>query len=257
MSSPEKISAVLIALDEEHRITAALKSVAWADEVLVIDGGSKDRTIEKCRAEGARVIEHPFSSYAGQKNYGLNKASHPWVLSLDADERVTDGLADEIRTLAQSGFQSSGYRIPRVSFYLGRFIRSTAWYPDHQLRLFDRRRGRWEGKYVHESVRVDGRVEKLRGEILHYSYDSISDHVDRLNRYAGLAARQMWEAGRKGPLFSALVHPPFVFLKNYIIKAGFKDGSVGLIVSVLNSYYVFLKFLRLWEMKRDESRRDD
>jgi hypothetical protein len=110
---------------------------------------------------------------------------------------------------------------------------------------------------VHESVRVDGRVDKLRGEILHYSYDSIADHVDRLNRYAGLAARQMQEAGCKGSLFSALVYPPFVFLKNYIVKLGFRDGSVGLVVSSMNSYYVFLKFLKLWEMRRDDSRRNN
>lgn len=257
MSSPEKISAVLIALDEDRHIAAALESVAWADEVLVIDGGSTDHTIEECRGAGARVVEHPFTSYVDQKNYGLDEASHPWVLSLDADERVTDALAEEIRTLAQPGFQSSGYRIPRVSHYLGRFIRSTAWYPDHQLRLFDRRRGRWQGKYVHESVRIEGRVDKLRGEILHYSYDSISDHVNRLNRYAGLAARQMREAGRKGSLFPALVYPPFVFLKNYIVKTGFRDGSVGLIVSAMNALYVFLKFIKLWEMKRDESRRNN
>jgi glycosyltransferase involved in cell wall biosynthesis len=257
MSSPEKISAVLIALDEERHIEAALKSVAWADEVLVVDGGSTDQTIQKCRALGARVVEHPFTSYTDQKNRGLDEASHPWVLSVDADERVTEALADEIGTLAQSGFQAAGYRIPRVSYYLGRFIRSTAWYPDHQLRLFDRRRGRWQGKYVHESVRIDGRVDELEGEMLHYSYENISDHVERLNHYAGLAALQMQEAGRKGSLVQALVYPPLVFLKNYIVKAGFTDGSVGLVVSFMNSYYVFLKYLMLWEIERDDSTRSD
>jgi hypothetical protein len=133
-------------------------------------------------------------------------------------------------------------------------VRSTAWYPDHQLRLFDRRRGRWQGKYVHESVRIDGKAGKLKGEILHYSYDNISDHASRLNRYAGLAAEQMREAGREGSLIPALVYPPFVFLKNYVIKAGFKDGSVGIVVSVMNAYYVFLKYIKLWEMEKSQKR---
>ena len=254
MSPPEKISAVLIALDEERNIGAALESLAWADEVLVIDGGSRDNTIAECRTRGAKVIEHAFSNYVDQKNFALDEASHNWVLSLDADERVTNALTEEIQSMALSGFQAQGYRIPRVSYYLGRFVRSTAWYPDHQLRLFDRRQGRWQGQYVHESVRINAEAGKLRGEILHYSYDSISDHASRLNRYSGLAAEQMCDAGRRSSLFPALVFPPFVFLKNYVIKAGFTDGSVGFIVSVMNAYYVFLKYIKLWEMGNNRKR---
>jgi len=246
----EKISAVLIAQDEENRIGAALDSLSWADERVVVDGGSKDDTIQICRARGARVVEHPFTSYVEQKNYALDRASNDWVLSLDADEKITDSLADEILSLRHSGFQAAGYRMPRVNFYLGRFVRSTTWYPDHQLRLFDKRRGRWRGMHVHESVQVDGVVEKLRGEILHHSYEDIDDHVAKLNRYAELAARQMRETGRKRSLSAAVVLPPLVFLKNYIVKGGFRDGSVGLIVSSMNAFYVYLKFIKLWELER-------
>ncbi len=254
MDTPEKISAVLIALDEEHNIGAALESVAWADEVLVVDGGSSDKTRQRCEDWGARVVERRFTTYVEQKNFALDEASHHWILSLDADERARPSLTTEIRSLCKKGFQASGYRIPRITYYMGRFIRSTAWYPDHQLRLFDRRRGRWQGKYVHESVTVDGPVEKLRGEILHYSYENLSDHVERLNRYAGLAARQMRETGRKARLWRVVAYPPLVFLKNYIFKRGYSDGSVGFIISVMNAYYVFLKYVMLWEKEQVEDR---
>lgn len=250
MRIPEKISAVLIALDEASRIGDAIDSVQWADEILVVDGGSRDGTREISRSRGARVVARRFTSYVDQKNFALDRASHEWVLSLDADERVTEALADEIHSLSQSGFHAAGYRIPRVSHYLGRVVRSTAWYPDHQLRLFDRRHGRWQGMYVHESVRVDGSVEKLRGEILHYSYDSISDHVDRMNRYAELSARQMWESGRRSGIVPAVAYPPLVFLKNYIIKRGFRDAAVGFTISVMNAFYVYLKYIKLWELRR-------
>ncbi len=246
----ENISAVLIAQNEEKRIGAALASVAWADERLVVDGGSRDTTIEICREQGARVEEHPFTSYSEQKNFALDRASNDWVLSLDADEKISDSLADEIRSLRRAGFKAAGYRIPRANFYLGRYVRSTAWYPDHQLRLFDRRRGRWEGKYVHESVHLDGPVGKLEGEILHHSYEDVNDHVKRLNHYAELAARQMFETGRNRSLSAAIVLPPLIFLKNYVVKGGFRDGSVGLVVSSMNAFYVYLKFIKLWELDR-------
>jgi glycosyltransferase involved in cell wall biosynthesis len=246
----EKVSAVLIAQDEEKRIGAALDSVAWADERLVVDGGSRDGTIQICQARGARVVDHLFTSYAEQKNFALDQAANNWVLSLDADEKCSDLLCDEIQALRRAGFEVDGYRIPRVNFYLGRYVRSTAWYPDHQLRLFDRRKCRWVGKYVHESVRVEGSVGKLRGEILHHSYEDVNDHLERLNHYAELAARQMREAGRKGSLTSALVLPPLVFLKNYIAKRGFTDGAVGLVVSSMNSFYVYLKLIKLWELEK-------
>ncbi len=255
MDTAEKISAVLIALNEERNIAAALESVAWADEVLVVDGGSSDETRQQCENRGVRVVERRFTSYVEQKNFALDQASHDWILSLDADERASSSLTSEIQTLAQAGFGVAGYRIPRLTYYMGRFIHSTAWYPDHQLRLFDRRRGRWQGLYVHESVKVNGPVEKLRGEILHYSYENLSDHLERLNRYAGLAARQMRETGRKARLWPIVAYPPFVFFKNYVVKQGYRDGSAGFIVSAMNAFYVFLKYAKFWEQER--SKRQD
>lgn len=245
-----KISAVLIAQNEEKLIGPALDSISWVDEIVVVDGGSVDGTVRLCEDRGARVVTRGFTSYVEQKNFALGEAAHDWLLSLDADERVTEPLAKEIQSLSSKGFDASGYRVPRISFYLGRFIRSTAWYPDHQLRLFDRRKGQWEGRWVHESVRVEGAVKRLKGELLHYSYENVSDHVDRLNHYATLAAKQMWETGRRGGLVPALTLPPFVFLKNFIVKRGFVDGSAGLIISVMNSFYVYLKYLKLRELGR-------
>jgi len=247
---PARISAVLIARDEEKRIAAALESVSWADEIVVVDGGSRDGTRELARAAGARVVEREWTGFVDQKNFALEQAAHDWVLSLDADERVPPKLADEIRALAKGGFRACGYRVPRVAFYLGRFVRSTDWYPDWQLRLFDRRRGRWCGMYVHESVRVDGPIEKLGGELHHYPYENLAAHWETINRYSGLAAAEMRESGRRGRLAPAFLHPPVVFFKNYVLKAGFKDGSAGLVVSSLNAAYVFLKYLKLWELER-------
>lgn len=252
MDTREKISAVLIALNEERNIGAALESLTWADEVLVVDGGSSDATRQQCENKGVRVVERRFTSYAEQKNFALDQASHDWIFSLDADERASSSLTSEIQTLAQAGFRVSGYRIPRLTYYMGRFIRSTAWYPDHQLRLFDRRRGRWQGLYVHESVKVTGPVEKLRGEILHYSYENLSDHVERMNRYAGLAALQMREAGRVARLWPIVAYPPFVFLKNYVVKRGYRDGSAGFVISLMNAFYVFLKYAKFWEQERSQ-----
>lgn len=250
MSLPEKISAVLIALDEEARIDPALESLRWADEVLVVDGGSADRTREVSRAAGARVVERAFSGYVDQKTFALEQASFDWVLSLDADERVSPDLAAQIDSQRRAGFDALGYRVHRVTYYLDRYIRSTDWYPDRPLRLFHRAHARWAGKYVHESVRVDGPVDTLSGELLHYPYRDIEHHLTKMNRYSTLAARQMYEAGSRGRLWLALAYPPWIFFRNYVLRRGFRDGRAGLVVSALNSFYVMSKHLKLWEIER-------
>jgi glycosyltransferase involved in cell wall biosynthesis len=242
-----RLSVTIITRDEEADIAAALASVAWADEILVVDSGSTDRTVEIARAAGARVIVHDWPGYAAQKNYAAGQAAHDWILSLDADERVTAGLAADVRQVLEQPAANVAYRIPRITWHLGRWIRGTDWYPDYQTRLYDRRAAQWTGRYVHESVAARGPVARLHGELQHFAYRDIADHLETINRYTTYAAREMREDGRHSSAWLMLVHPPAAFLRNYVLKGGFRLGMVGLIVSVMNAYYVFLKFAKLWQ----------
>lgn len=244
------VSVTIITLNEAEHIGAAIESASWADEIIVVDAGSTDGTAEIARAKGVKISCRAWTGYVDQKNHAASLASHDWIFSLDADERVTPALASEIRTLLRTEPPKRGYRMPRVTFHLGRWIRTTDFYPDYQTRLYDRRAARWDGHHVHESVRVDGGPGQLRSEIEHYSFRDLADQVARLNHYSTLAARQMHEAGRRATLFDLLVHPPAAFLRNYLLRRGIADGSVGFIISAVNAYGVFLKFAKLWEMER-------
>jgi len=242
-----KVTAALITLNESANIAAALASVGWADEILVIDSNSTDETAALARQAGARVEVRPWPGYSAQKNYAASIAAHDWILSLDADERVTPALGAEIRSLLASEPSRRGYRIPRISHYLGRWIRGTDWYPDYQLRLYDRRAGQWNGRAVHESVALDGEPGVLANDLQHYPYRDISDHLATIDRYTTLAADQMRAGGRVPSLAGLALHPPFAFLRNYILRRGFLNGGAGLTVSILNSYYVFLKLAKARE----------
>jgi glycosyltransferase involved in cell wall biosynthesis len=244
-----KLSVTIITLNEAAHIAAAIDSAAWADEVIVIDSGSRDATVDLARAKGVRVEHRDWSGWIDQKNYAASLASHDWIFSLDADERITPALAQEVRAVLQTEPPYRGYRVPRVTFHLGRWIRTTDFYPDFQTRLYDRRAARWRGKYVHESVGVDGPSGQLRHELEHYSYRDLKDHLDRINAYTTLAARQMYEGGRRASLFDLLMHPPAAFLRNYLLRRGFLDGGAGLMLSAVNAYSVFLKFAKLWELE--------
>jgi glycosyltransferase involved in cell wall biosynthesis len=242
-----KLTVTVITLNEADRIEECLESVGWADEIIVVDSGSADGTPGLARHHGARVIIRDWPGYSPQKNFAAAEAANDWILSLDADERVTPELATEIAGVLRES-HVAGYRVPRVTFHLGRWIRSTDWYPDYQLRLYDRRRARWAGKYVHESVRADGPVSDLRGELLHYAYRDLAHHFQTMDRYTTLAARQMFEEGRRAGWLDLAVHPPAAFLRNYVLRGGFRDGVPGLIVSAMNARYVGLKFAKLWEL---------
>ena len=242
------LTVTVITHNESSNIAAALQSVSWADEIIVVDSGSTDDTVAIAEGHGARVQVRDWPGYSAQKNYAAEIASHDWILSVDADERVTPQLASEIQSLLSGTPAARGYRIPRVSHYLGRWIRSTDWYPDYQLRLYDRRAGRWNGRRVHESVSLDGRPERLRGELQHFPYRDIADHLATIDRYTTLAAAEWHADGRRASALEALVSPRLAFFRNYILRGGFRDGEAGLLVSVLNSYYVFLKYAKLWEL---------
>jgi glycosyltransferase involved in cell wall biosynthesis len=243
-----KLTVTVITYNEADHIAAALDSVAWADEVIVVDSGSTDRTAEIARGKATRVIVREWPGYSAQKNFAADQASNDWVLSMDADERVTPALAEEIRRVLSSKPASRGYRIKRVSHYLGRWIRTTDWSHDYQLRLYDRRAGRWNGLRIHESFRLtEGHPAKLRGEMEHYAYRDISHHLQKIEAYTTLIAEQWVEEGRRTTPLQIAVHPILAFLRNYVMRAGVGQGAVGLIISLLNSYYVFLKFAKLWE----------
>jgi glycosyltransferase involved in cell wall biosynthesis len=247
-----KLSVTVITRDEAADVGEALQSVAWADERIVVDSGSTDDTVAIARRGADRVEVRDWPGYSSQKNYAASIASHDWILSIDADERVTPALAREIQALLAEAPPHRGYRVPRVSWYLGRWVRSTDWYPDFQLRLYDRRAAEWTGRYVHESVAVRGSVGRLHSELQHFAYRDIAEHLETINRYTSHAARQMHEDGcAAGPLQLA-GHPPLAFLRNYIARGGIRDGVPGLIISALNSYYVFLKFAKLRELRHPE-----
>jgi len=246
-----KVSVTVITLNEAEHIGAAIDSAAWADEIVVVDSGSTDGTADIARAKGVTVLTREWSGYVDQKNYAAERVSHDWVFSLDADERIPPELAAEVRALLSSEPSKRGYRIPRVTFHLGRWIRTTDFYPDFQTRLYDRRAARWRGRHVHESVAVDGPVGQLRHDLEHYSFRDLRDQLDRANHYTTLAARQMREAGRRAGALDLLVHPPAAFLRNYLLRRGILDGTVGLTISLVNAYSVFLKFAKLWELQRE------
>jgi (heptosyl)LPS beta-1,4-glucosyltransferase len=248
-----RLSVTVITKNEASDIEAALDSVAWADERIVVDSGSTDGTVAIARRAGARVVEREWPGYGAQKNYAASLAANDWILSLDADERVAPPLAREIQALLGSEPPCRGYRIPRVTWHLGRWIRTTDWYPDHQLRLYDRRAAAWTTSRVHESVRVDGSVGTLGAELQHFAYRDIADHLETIDRYTTYAALQMQEDGRRAGWVDIAGHPPLAFLRNYLAHGGFRDGAPGLIVSSLNAYYVFLKFAKLWELQRHEN----
>jgi glycosyltransferase involved in cell wall biosynthesis len=249
-----KLTVTVITRNEAANIRAVLGSVAWADEILVVDSRSTDETVELARGAASKVIVRDWPGFSAQKNFAAEQAAHDWILSVDADERVTPDLAVEVQRLLADVPPAKGYRVPRVSHYLGRWIRTTDWYPDPQLRLYDRRAARWVGDYVHEHVAVDGPVGRLHAELQHLPYRDISHHLQTMDRYTTLAAEQMRADGRRVGAPALLARPAAAFARNYLLKGGWRDGSVGLAVSILNSYYVFLKFAKLWEAS--ERRRD-
>lgn len=249
-----EISAVIITLNEERRLARALESLAVAptvaDEILVVDSGSTDRTREIAERHGARVISHPWEGYARQKNFAAAQAQFPWVLSIDADEVVTPELAAELRQIKENGpGDAAGFRMPRLAWYRGRWIRHSGWYPDHKLRLYDRRRGRWVGDYVHERVEVDGPVRDLPGDLLHFTCDSLAEHVRTTDRYTTLAAQEAYDRGYRWVLPRVLAMllfgPAWKFFETYFFRQGFRDGGPGLAIAAMAGYYVFQKYAKL------------
>ena len=248
----QKISVAIITKDEEHNIRDCLESVRWADEVVVVDNGSTDNTLKICREYRARVYEEEWKGYSGQKNSAIGKARNEWVLSLDADERVTPDLREEIAGALDENSSVDGYFIPRKNFFLGRWIKHCGWYPDFNLRLFRKSRGRFAERTVHEKVEIRGRTANLRCPLMHETYRSLSEFFQRMDRYSTLAAREMYQEGRKSGFYDIFFRPPFTFLQMYILRAGFLEGYSGFLLSSLYSFYTFAKYTKLKELRESE-----
>jgi glycosyltransferase involved in cell wall biosynthesis len=244
------ISVTIITFNEGTHLAGAIASVAWADEIVVVDSGSTDGTLDIARQLAARVEVREWPGYAVQKNYAASLARHDWVLSLDADERVSATMTASLQAWRRTEPDARGYRFARTSWYLGTWMRTTDWYPDYQLRLYDRRAGTWGTARVHESVQVTGESALLAGEIEHYPYADVSDHLRRIDRYTSLAALDLRERGRSAGALALLLHPVAAFLRNYILRRGIQQGRAGLAVSLLNSYYVLLKYVKLLELEQ-------
>lgn len=238
------ISATIVTLNEEKNIARAIASLACADEVLVVDSGSSDRTVEIATSLGARVIEEPWRGYAGQKNFAAKAATNDWILSIDADEELTKELQAEITALKAGEPELAGYTMPRLAQYLGRWIRHSGWYPDRKIRLYHRGRAAWEGAFVHESVKTTGRTADLRGNLLHYTCASLTQHVRTMDRYTGLAAQEMLTNGKSASVGMLVFDPLWTFFRTYIMKRGFLDGPQGVAIAWMAAFYVFLKYAR-------------
>lgn len=254
-----KITATIITFNEAENIRAACESVAWADEVLVVDAESDDDTREIAAACGARVLNRPWPGFAAQKQFAADAATHEWIFSLDADERVSPELRASIEDLLYTNEErlADGYRVARRSFYMGRWIRGGGWYPDYQLRLYRKARGRWEGPHIHESVKMaaDARTATLGGDLLHYSIRDAAQHHRMIGeRYAPLAARQMRAAGRRTSPLKITLAAPATFIRSFILKGGFRDGLAGLAIARFAAHHAFLKHLLLWEMQQAEEK---
>jgi len=253
-----KISAVIITFNEEKNIGDAIRSLSWADEVIVVDSESTDRTREVAESLGAKVHVNPWPGFSAQKQFAAEQAGNDWILSLDADERVSRELALEIQTVQNGERNADGYKISRLTFYMGKPIRHGGWYPDMQLRFFDRRKGRWNGAIIHESVKMaeDARVAKLAGDIFHYTVENAADHQKMIaERYAPLGARQMLEDGRQTSPIKAVFAAWFAFIRAYFLKLGFLDGFAGFCIAYFAAHHAFMKHLMLIELRRSDKSR--
>jgi glycosyltransferase involved in cell wall biosynthesis len=252
-SESPRISACVITLNEADRIEACLKSLAFCDEIVVVDSGSTDATRELAAAGGARVLQRAFDGYRAQKEFAVRAARHDWVLCVDADERVTAALRASIETARTPGFAAAGYRFARATEYFGAFLRHGNAYPDRVLRLFDRRRGGFRGgREIHEHASVDGPVQTLAGDLEHRAYRSLSDQLARLDRYAQLMAEHQHASGRHAHVYNVIFNPFWRFLRGYVLRGGFLDGWRGLVYAYVEANYVRQKFIKLWLLDRGQ-----
>ncbi len=249
-----RLSVAIITLNEERNLAECLASVAFADEIVVVDGGSQDRTCEIARAAGARVVDAPdWLGFGIQKNRAIDACSGDWVLSIDADERVPQDLRDEIqRTLSNPSFDT--YEMPRSSYYCGRFMRHSGWWPDYVRRLFRRGTARFSSAPVHESLQTDASIGRLKNPLEHWSFRTMEQVLHKVNHYSSLSAPIVLQRGHRPTVTTAVLHGASAFLRTYLLKRGFLDGAHGFMLAVSNaegSYYRYIKAMLLHQQSRD------
>ncbi len=248
-----ELSVVVITKNEEENIGRCLESVRWADEIILIDNQSTDRTCEIANRYRASIYSLSWQGYGSAKREGVKRAKGKWVLSIDADEEVSPELADEIGGVIRNSENYSGFYIPRKTNFLGRWIHHSGWYPDLVLRLFLRDRGNFDEAVVHEKVVLDGKTGYLKGELRHYSYPNLEQYLEKFNHYTTLGAEEAFRRGKRERWLDIVVRPPVAFVKHYISRQGFRDGMEGFIISVMSSIAVFVKYAKLRHMERQET----
>lgn len=253
-SMSKTLTVAIITLNEEANLSRTLESVRWAGEIVVVDSGSKDATVEIARKFGARVFEEPWKGFGAQKNSAIAHATGEWVLSLDADEEVSPELAREIQGLLAGEPQFTAYRIPRLNHFLGKALRHGGYWPDPKLRLFRRGSARFEERPVHETMRATGPAVRLKGPLLHHCYSTLEEYIEHMNRYSSEAALMLVRSGRAGRsltgfVWNAVLNPAATFVYNYIFRMGFLDGREGLVQHLNHSVYIHWKFVKAWRAK--------
>ena len=243
------LSVCIICFNEERNIRRCLESATWTDEIVVVDSMSQDKTVEIAREYTDKVYQKAWHGYVEQKNFAISKANGSWILSMDADEEITATLRKEILTETAKADAKDGYRIPRHSFYQGRWINHSGYYPDRQLRLFRRERGNWTGGRVHEKVDIQGNIGDLKKDLLHYPYKGvISGQLQTVNSFSSLMAEDMYERGKRYHISLLLLRPVFKFFEVYLLKLGFLDGLAGFIIAITSAYAMFVRYVKLREL---------
>jgi glycosyltransferase involved in cell wall biosynthesis len=245
-----KLSVVIITRNEESNIQRCLESVRWADEIIIVDSGSTDSTLDICRQFDCTVIETVWRGFGRTKQYAVESATHEWILSVDADEEVSPELAWRIRAILEEPGDRKGFRIRRKSFYLNTMIRHSGWQHDYQLRLFNRHFGNFNDTRVHESVRINAATGTLDETLWHHPYPTISSHLRKMNDYSTLGAQVAAERGRTASLPGAFFRGTGKFLKMFVLQRGFLDGPVGFVLAVNSSFGVYIKYLKLWKKNK-------
>ncbi len=242
------VSVYVLTYNNRRTIERCLSSLGWAQELIVVDSLSDDGTYELCKRYTDKVYQREWPGHRDQYQYAADLTSLEWVMFVDADEEVPQELAEEIRREVTNGAEGfDGFIVYRHTYYLGRWIRYGGWYPDCEIRLYRRNKGKWEGG-LHAKIAVDGRVGSLKNQYLHYTYRDLSDQIQTIDKYSRIAAMDLLTEGKRFSLFKLLFHPPFRFLKEYLLKSGFRDGIPGLVIVVATMFYVFVKYAKLWEL---------
>ncbi len=249
-----KLSACIITYNEEGNIRDCLESVKWVDEIIVVDSFSQDKTVEICKSYTERIYQRAWLGHIEQKNVALDLAANEWILALDADERVSPSLAKAISNeLLFAQNTTDGYYFPRHSYYLGRWINHGGWYPDYKLRLFRKGSGQWGGKNPHDRVILNGSTKYLKDDLWHYVYRDLSHQLKTVDNFSRIAVEIMEKEEKAFSLSQLLFRPPLKFIETYVIKKGWMDGLPGFIIAVVSSFYVFLKYAKLWEVKQRQN----